>query len=292
MTILSRSAAKLLIGELAAAADLRDGMARLAAGLGRRFRVRRVEWWRPSDDGTRFVLELAVGAGRGARTPIPLGPAGVLVLIGGRWPTDLVVRLVPVVRRRWADEQLVQQVARLARRNQGLDDFAALVAHELKTLLRTVHLLDDPQEGLARASELIDAVLEAARADGSRRVAAAPAQSLADALSDLGLLEANVVADLPDDLPLPRAAQRVLLRNLVANAAAAGAHRIEVSAVESSAGWTLAVEDDGGGVPYQGGSGIGLNLCRRLASRNGATLTVEPLPHGGSRAAVALGAAA
>jgi signal transduction histidine kinase len=290
MTI--RHGVELLIGRLAAAPDLRDGMARLAQGLQRRFRVRRVEWWRPSDDGTCFVLELAVGAGRGPRTAIPLGPAGALVLTGGRRPVELVARLVPVVRRRWADEQLVQQAARLARRNQGLEDFAALVAHELKTVLRTVPLLEDPEEGLSRANELVDAVLEAARADGSIRVGAAPAQCLADALSDLALRDVDVVADLPDDLPLPRAAQRVLIRNLVANAAAAGAHRIEVSAVESPAGWTLAVEDDGGGLPYRGGSGLGLALCRRLASRHGATLTLESLPHGGSRAVVALGEAA
>ena len=292
MTTRIRCEAALLIGDLAAAADLREGISCLAEGLRRRFRVTRVEWWRPSDDGTCLVLELAVGAGRGPRTPIALGPAGALVLTGGRWPADLVVRLVPLVRRRWTDEQLLEQTARLARRTQGLEDFAALVAHELKTLLRTVPLLDDPQKGLARASDLVDAVLEAARADGSTPVGAAPAQCLADALSDLDVQEADVVADLPDDLPLPRAAQRVLLRNLVANAAAAGASRIEVSAVASPEGWTLAVEDDGEGISYQGGSGLGLDLCRRLASRNDATLTLESLPHGGSRAAVALGAAA
>src|SRR5262249_28328888 len=41
-------------------------------------------------------------------------------------------RLAPVVRRRWAEEQLAVQAAQLAHGNEALDDFASLVAHELK----------------------------------------------------------------------------------------------------------------------------------------------------------------
>jgi hypothetical protein len=46
-----------------------------------------------------------------------------------------VTRVVPLLRRRWTAEQLTTQAALLARQNEALEDFAGLVAHELKSSL-------------------------------------------------------------------------------------------------------------------------------------------------------------
>jgi signal transduction histidine kinase len=73
-----------------------------------------------------------------------------------------------VLRRRWTEERLAQQAARLARGNQALGDFAALVAHDLKTPLELARLQDDPSVGVERALELVDVLLEAAQQAGER----------------------------------------------------------------------------------------------------------------------------
>jgi hypothetical protein len=72
-----------------------------------------------------------------------------------------------VLRRRWTEERLAQQAVRLARGNQALGDFAALVAH-VKTPLELVRLQDDPSVGVERALELVDVLLEAAQQAGER----------------------------------------------------------------------------------------------------------------------------
>ena len=89
-------------------------------------------------------------------------------------------------------------------------------------------------------------------------------------------------------------ALRVLLRNLLANAVAAGARHIHVGAVASPGSWRLTVDDDGVGVGvaeakgYVGGSRLGLSLCRRLVGRFGGRLELAPRAVGGTRASVVL----
>src|SRR6202008_5206715 len=94
-----------------------------------------------------------VGSLLGSR--VEWSPAtGTLVVTGGRWTpeaTAVVNRLAPIVRRRWTDEQLAFQVGRLARRNEALEDFASLVAHELKAPLLAGQIDD--------ALDLVDALL-------------------------------------------------------------------------------------------------------------------------------------
>src|SRR6478672_11450196 len=57
-------------------------------------------------------------------------------------------------------QRLVEQ---LARRNEALEDFAALVAHELKTPLHAALLADDPSRLVDEALDLVDELLEAAQ---------------------------------------------------------------------------------------------------------------------------------
>jgi signal transduction histidine kinase len=267
-------------------------MARVVAMLRRGGGASRVEWWSPADNGSSLRLELADGAGSGRRVAVPVGPAGVVVVVGGNDPQlrAAVSRLAPVLRRRWTEERLAQQAVRLAQRNQALGDFATLVAHELKTPLQLARLQHDPLVGVDRALELVDALLEAARAESAAQGCASAADCLDEALRDLGPIAAEVTAGLPQEAPLPAMALRVILRNLVANAVAAAARHIHVGAVASGASWVLVVDDDGVGVAetggYAGGSRLGLSLCRRLAGRFGGTLELAPRAVGGTRASV------
>jgi signal transduction histidine kinase len=77
----------------------------------------------------------------------PLGRAGVLVLHGGRLDSQnesSLRSLTPILRRPAAEERLARTLIQLARRNQALEDFGALVARELKTPLQAALLADDP----------------------------------------------------------------------------------------------------------------------------------------------------
>jgi signal transduction histidine kinase len=282
-----------VIVEFAAADDVRSGMARVVAMLRRGGGAGRVEWWSPADNSSSLRLEVADGHGRGRRVAVPAGPAGVVIVVaGGNGPqlSAAVRRLAPVLRRRWTEERLAQQAVRLARHNQALGDFAALVAHELKTPLELARRQHDPSVGVERALELVDVLLEAAWAESASQGCASAAACLDEALRDLGPIAAEVTTDLPQQVPLPPMALRVLLRNLVANAVAAGARHIHVGAVASAASCRLVVDDDGVGVAeaegYVEGSRLGLSLCHRLASRFGGTLKLAPRAVGGTRASV------
>jgi signal transduction histidine kinase len=80
---------------------------------------------------------------------------------------------------------------------------------------------------------------------------------------------------------------RLVLRNLLANAVAAGAREVHVRASGSSGLWVLTVDDDGVGLgreSYASGSGLGLSLTRRFLSRQGAILRLEARAPQGTRA--------
>jgi signal transduction histidine kinase len=107
-------------------------------------------------------------------------------------------------------------------------------------------------------------------------------------------VSATIDTALPPELPLPATLLRLLLRNLIANAVAAGARNIRVAASQSRSCWTLAVDDDGVGLEpaiagrYAHGSGVALALCRRIAGRFGGAIELRPLPRGGTRASLVL----
>jgi len=274
------------------AADVSSGLARVVDLLSRGCDHDRVEWWRPDDDGNAMSIRHAAGRrSTGRRVSVPLGPLGVLVA-GEASATLLmpgVARLVPLLRRRFEGEQLIELTSSLARRNEALQDFAALVAHEVKRPLLAGLLTNDVEQGLVAALELVDTLLEAARADDCDATASAAA-CLHEALSQLGPIPAHVNSDLPDSVPLSGTALRLVLRNLLANAVAAGAREIEIRATTSGRAWTLTVDDDGVGLDsdgYASGSGLGLGLTRRFVARLGATLELAPRVPCGTRATLA-----
>src|SRR6185437_15790136 len=93
------------------------------------------------------------------------------------------------------------------------------------------------------------------------------------------------------EFPMPPDALRLVLRNLLANAIAAAAIRIHVSALAEGDQRLLVVDDDGVGITssehYATGSQLGLSMCRRLVERCGARLELRPRAAGGTRAVIA-----
>jgi signal transduction histidine kinase len=283
---------------LATADEVDEGMARVVELL-QRASSARVEWWPAGDDG-RLRCAAAAGAARGPRRRFPMGTAGEVVVSGGRRDARLRAALdeiAPVLRRRCAEERLTRTAVELARRNEALEDFAALVAHDLKAPLLAALVADDPAAQVEQALDVVDSVLEAVWASGRRdEPSTSPADWLERAVRDVGAANVEITAELTASPPLPTAPLRVILRNLLRNAVAAGARRIHVAAVESRGAWRLDVDDDGVGLApggdYASGSGLGLGLCRRIARRHGGVLELAPRPAGGTRASLVLGGAA
>jgi signal transduction histidine kinase len=278
-----------IVLELATADDLALGMGRVAERIRRSARASGVQWCAVGDDGALEPVA-AAGSPRGPRRELPIGSDGVLVLYGGRVDPDIksaVMSLASIVRRRTAEERLARKTVELARRNEALEDFAALVAHELKTPLQPALVADDPSSPVEAALDLVDALLEAAQTEAGNGTFTPVEQCLEHAVEDLKA-EVEVAADLATTVPLPPGPLRVILRNLLSNAVSAGAQHVHVTTVRSPRSWRLLVDDDGVGLAdvehYAAGSGIGLSLSRRIAARFGAVLELTPGPVNGTRA--------
>jgi len=137
----------------------------------------------------------------------------------------------------------------------------------------------------------VDALLRDARdmrpaADGEW-----PAECLESVVGSLGARASGlqVTCALAPALPITMGAVRIILRNFLTNALSAGATHVHVSSPDSSA---LVVEDDGVGMTatgYESGSGIGLELCRRIATTFGARIELSPRRLGGTTAKLVFG---
>jgi signal transduction histidine kinase len=286
-----------LVLALATADDLASGMARVADRIRRTAGAAGVEWWARNDDGA-VELIAATGTSRGTRHSLPLANTGQFVVHGGSVDPRLrsaLLSLAPIVRRRAAEERLARTTVQLARRNEALEDFAALVAHELKTPLQGALVADDPSSAVEQALDLVDSLLEAAQNEPGERTFASVAESLDQVVADLRS-EVEVTTDTDTTMPLPPEPLRVILRNLLSNAVAAGARHVHVAAVPTLRSWRLLVDDDGVGLAetdgYAAGSGLGLSLCRRIAARFGGVLDLDAGPSGGTRATLEFARAA
>jgi signal transduction histidine kinase len=188
------------------------------------------------------------------------------------------------------EEQLAEHVGRLARKTEALDDFAALVAHDVKSSLLAALRDEDPREGLTRALELVDSILQAVREDQGATGGARLADCVQQAIADLGDSRTEIVASVTGEFPIPPDALRLVLRNLLANAVAAGAERIHVSALARGDQRILVIDDDGVGLAspnsYAAGAQLGLRLCRRLVERCGCVLELRPRAVRGTRAVI------
>jgi signal transduction histidine kinase len=103
----------------------------------------------------------------------------------------------------------------------------------------------------------------------------------------------RVTSDLSVPVPVPPGPLFVILRNLLSNAASAGATSAHVKSERSYRCLRLLVEDDGAGLDaqdhYATGSRLGLPLCRQIAARSGGVLELSPRVPNGSRATLTFG---
>src|SRR5262245_39549354 len=278
-----------LVLTLATTDELESGLAQAVERIRSRSGAAGVEWWLTDDDGVP-ELAAATGIAEGGRREVQLGGAGVLVLRGGHLDPSIesaLRSLTPIVRRRSSEERLARTTIQLARRAEALEDFAALVAHELKTPLQAALVADEPQGPVEDALLLVEDLLEAAQQGSGQGSFASVAECLDHAAHDLGT-ELEITTDLTTNLPLPPGPLRVILRNLLSNASSAGAQHVHVTALRSQHAWRLFVDDDGVGLGdddlYASGSGLGLGLSRRIAARFGGVLELGPRATGGTRA--------
>jgi signal transduction histidine kinase len=277
-----------LVVDLAGASDLGSGLAqvltraRLASGAAR------VEWW----EGEDFVA--AEGLGSGRRHRFDLGSVGAFVFYGGQLDFELAAglqALAPMLRRMRADETLATKTGELLRRNAALEEFAALVAHELKTPLHEALLADDASEPLHEALDLVDSLLRTARDARTLDAVESPVECLESVVRELGgrASDTAITFDLATPLPITVGALRIILRNFLTNAISAGARHVHIATLDSK---TLMVDDDGVGLSddgYESGSGVGLGLSRRIAATFGARIELLSRPNGGTRALLAFG---
>jgi signal transduction histidine kinase len=188
------------------------------------------------------------------------------------------------------EEQLAEHVGRLARKTEALDDFAGLVAHDVKSSLLDALRDEDPRPGVERALGLVDSILEAVRTDLAASGVSRVADCVQQAIADLGDSGTDIVASATGEFPIPPEALRLVLRNLLANAVAAGAQQIHVSALARGDQRILVIDDDGVGVDsasgYATGAQLGLRMCRRLVERCGGILELRPRAVRGTRAVI------
>jgi signal transduction histidine kinase len=278
-----------LLDAVAFADDAGAGMRCLMDRVRREARAKGVEWWCAGDHGTPTRVVTSGTAG-GKRVLVRLGHAGVLIVHGGQISDALEYALAyvaPVIRHRVTEERLAIATAQLARRNEALDEFAALVAHELKAPLQAALAGQDPEVSIREALDLVDVLLAAAQTGPFAAASTDVAGCLARAAGSISGT-VRVTSDLPVQVPLPPGPLFVILRNLISNAAAAGARNVHVR-TERTDRWTrLLVEDDGAGLAARGlyatGSRIGLPLCQQIAARSGGVLELTSRLPSGSRA--------
>lgn len=277
-----------LVFELATASDLGSGLARILSRARLAAGAPRVEWW----EGDEFVA--ADGLGTGRRRRFDLGTFGAFVFYGGNLDLELAAglqALLPLLRRLRADETLAAKAGELLRRNEMLDEFAGLVAHELKTPLHEALLAEDASQLLNEALDLVDALLRTARDARQFDLDESAAGCLDAVVRDLGARAdgLEITSDLATAPPITVGALRIILRNLLTNALAAGALHVHVAMLDP---WTLVVDDDGVGLAdgdYESGSGVGLELSRRIARTFGGEIELTPRLHGGTRVTLAFG---
>lgn len=274
--------------DMATASDLRSGMARVLSRVRAASGAGRVEWWE------RDEFAVADGLGSGPQRQLDLGELGAFVFHGGRVDLDLTAALqalAPILRRMRAEETLAIKAGELVRRNEALEQFAGFVAHELKTPLHEALVADDASTPLHEALDLVDALLRNARDVRPLGVGGSPADSLETVVRGLGTRAdgVEVTADLEPSLPITAGALRIILRNFLTNALSAGATHVHVSSPDAS---SLVVDDDGVGLSetgYESGSGLGLELSRRIAGSFGARIELSPRRFGGTRATLSFG---
>ena len=192
------------------------------------------------------------------------------------------------------------------------------VSHDLRTVLTRFKLslallddtpeLDDLKRDVDEMSRMLEAYLAFARGDASEIAAPTDIRGLLEGLKADAEREGHrTVLEITGDpvVSVRPDAFRRMVTNLVSNAARFG-DRIEISAVHDERYLTVAVDDDGPGIPPESrgevfkpflrldearnqdyaGSGLGLAIVRDIARSHGGDVTLDTSTMGGLRAVV------
>lgn len=213
----------------------------------------------------------------------------------------------------WA---FLEMKTRIERQIEQRTSMLAGVSHDLRTMLTRFRLqlalLPEGEEVAALRADIdeMQAMLEDYLAFARTDLDESEGDvDVAELVADAVRGHADVAVDVPDGLRAtvrPMATRR-LLANLVANAAL-HAERVEVTAAARGGWLTIAVDDDGPGIPdderarvfqpfYRmdtarnrdnGGTGLGLTIARDIARRQGGDVTLATSGLGGLSARVRL----
>ena len=230
------------------------------------------------------------------------------------------VQVTPLADHR--DELLARQVqlhditpqrrreAELERQNERLDRFASVVSHDLRNPLNvaqgridlaqeecdTEHL-DAAADGVERSFELIDDMLELARAGQAvSETEPVTLTNLADVCWDtVETADAQIRVDVESTIRADRSRLRQLLENLFRNAIEHGREGVTVRVGSLPEGFY--VEDDGTGIPHdereevwesdysgsEDGTGFGLSIVKQIVEAHGWDIRVTDGSDGGAR---------
>jgi signal transduction histidine kinase len=246
----------------------------------------------------------------------------------------LAAQVVDVLDLQLRTRQLDATVHELQRSNELLREFAGRISHDLQGPLTNVVGLaelgeDEPElrEGPAptffrrigasalRMSSMVDNLLDYSRIGGTVHLEPVPLrEAVAAAMADLGSRADGVIVTADEfEGNADRAQLRVLIQNLVANAAAYARPGVTPTVHVTGSGtpevWRLDVADNGKGIPPEeydrvleplvrldregdpAGTGIGLATCLRIAQAHGGGLGFDQTPGGGLTVRVWFGAA-
>lgn len=243
--------------------------------------------------------------------------------IGGDRQAGRVVLLRDVTRRKRNEEELRRKNMELERQNEQLDEFAAVVSHDLRNPLNVVEGYlpmardGDPEafeaidESVDRMKEIVDDVLMLARQGQSvTETMQVDLDEIAhSAWSTVDTGDAELVVRTGAGVEADRARLLHVFENLFRNSVEHGSTdkrtesddsvedggnvRIEMGPLENG----FYVEDDGPGIPEgertkvlghgytttDGGTGFGLSIVRSIVEAHGWEITVDESSEGGAR---------